>query len=125
MGRLGLGTVEPRFWRRPKLAILVITAAIAFSITLTLGAQSGLAAAVAPKTSAGEQYADKKVIKPIVKGVSTTHTSAEARQTPRPVASTASGALPFTGVSLLGAVVIGVGMVGLGAMLVRRQRYQE
>ena len=107
---------QDRVRHRSALAfgVSVFVVAALFAAFATVSSASGT-----KPTSAGAQYVVVKsaVVKqttPKVK-VATTSTA--------PVQS--SGTLPFTGISLAGTAVLGIGLVGLGIMLRRRQPRDE
>jgi len=87
---------------------------------------SGSAAATGGgQTSADDQYGAAGVVKPSEKPKPVVlATSAVVTQQPV-AAKPTSGSLPFTGISLAGTVVIGLGLVGVGIMLRRRGKLQE
>ena len=98
-----------------RVAGLVVLSVCLFA--LPVGA--GYGATGDKTTSAGAQYKSVPVVKSVVvKQVKSTTT--------KPAAVAASGGqLPFTGVSLAGAAVLGIGLTGLGLMLRRRERRDE
>ena len=112
----GFSTKGDRSRRRSMRMIgLVVLSVCLFA--LPVGA--GLAATGGKTTSAGDQYKSVPVVKAAVaKQVKSTTTSK-----PAPVGT--SGQLPFTGVSLAGAAVLGIALTGLGLMLRRRGRHDE
>ena len=89
---------------------------------------SGSAAATGGgQTSADDQYGAAGVVKPSEKPKPkpvVLATSAVVTQQPV-AAKPTSGSLPFTGISLAGTVVIGLGLAGVGIMLRRRGKLQE
>jgi LPXTG-motif cell wall-anchored protein len=84
-------------------AHLAVAAAVFLSLTALASAQ----------TPAGDQYGTQ------VEGTSV----AESQQTPSVAAE--QSALPNTGLSLLGTVVVGGALVGVGVALRRREREQD
>ena len=105
--------------RSIRLAGLVVLSICLFAVPVGAGS----AATGGKTTSAGDQYKSVPVVKAaVVKQVKYTTTKPK----PKPaVAATTSGQLPFTGVSLAGAAVLGIGLTGLGLMLRRRERRDE
>jgi hypothetical protein len=101
-------------------ALVVVVVGALASSGVGYAASGGSQGGTAPKTSAQGQYDSAKAVQPVtqVKGVKVTSTSA-----PKPVAT--SGTLPFTGVSLLGIVVLGCATVAVGFALRRRQSGEE
>jgi hypothetical protein len=71
-------------------------------------------------SAAGDQYDTVKTVTKVVKTVKTVKPHvAGAVASVKPAVK--SGTLPFTGFSLLGTVVLGLGFVGLGVLLRRRE----
>ena len=108
--------------RRPsrRLSRLVFAMGV---LVLTVGFFASFAtagyAAPGTTTSAADQYKAKKTI--VVR-------SAVAKQTKPSVVKAApaqAGGLPFTGISLAGTLVIGVGLIGFGVMLRRREQRDD
>ena len=76
------------------------------------------------KTSATDQYGNvTKGVKAVTKTVITPTVKSKVVvvKTTTPTTPQASDTLPFTGISLLGTVVVGFGLVVLGVMLRRRE----
>ena len=72
-------------------------------------------------SSASDEYGTvKTVVKTVVKPTVKTKVLG-TRATIKPTKATAGKTLPFTGVSLLGTVVLGLGLVGFGVFLRRRE----
>jgi hypothetical protein len=95
---------------RTRHRLRVVTASLLAVALLGLLASVAVAA---PGTSASDQYHHAKAIKPAV--VKSAVTSVQSSAAPP-----AKGDLPFTGMSLLSAVVVGGALVGLGVALRRR-----
>jgi hypothetical protein len=112
--------------RRSSLAFAGAVIAIVLAATAATGgigyAASGAQAAkdkITQKSSAQDQYANTKPVKPpTAKVASTTAT----KSPPAAVAPASGGTLPFTGLSIAGTVVIGLSLVGAGIALRRRER---
>jgi hypothetical protein len=106
-----------RFSRVFMTALAVVVVGALASSGVGYAASGASQAGTAPKTSAQGQYDSAKAVQPVtqVKGVKVTSKSAA----PKPVAT--SSTLPFTGVSLLGIVVLGCATVAVGFALRRRQ----
>jgi len=75
------------------------------------------------RSSAASQYPStpSKPAKPHTKGHQT-FTPPKAAVLPKSSASASAGTLPFTGLSLLGTVIVSLVLVGLGLLLRRRER---
>jgi hypothetical protein len=89
---------------------LVTASLLAVALLGLLGASAAVAAS---GTSASDQYHHAKAVKPAVVKSAVTSVQSTA-------ATPAKGDLPFTGMSLLSAVVVGGALVGLGVALRRR-----
>lgn len=95
---------------RPRRRLRVVTASLLAVALLGLLASVAVAAS---GTSASDQYHHAKAIKPAVVKSAVTSVQSTA-------ATPSKGDLPFTGMSLLSAVVVGGALVGLGVALRRR-----
>jgi hypothetical protein len=96
-----------------------------FALTGTASAASSTSSSHATVYSAAHaQYGNPKVLKPAVGGSvapsGTKPASVSAAHTPPLTNTRTAGALPFTGISLLIVLFVGLGMLALGVIL-RRQ----
>ena len=107
-----MGVFSGRSDRRRLSSVAVSAAILALMVgVFALTASAALAASGEKATSAGNQYNGVTVVKPAVaKQTKPTSGASNVAAT-----KTSSSGLPFTGISLAGTVVLGIGLVGCTA----------
>jgi hypothetical protein len=124
-GEWGMGILGSRYQRR---GLVLVVALVSLALSGVGYASSGAqtqstssTATVAKQTSEHAQYGNKGPVKPAtdVKGASYKPPTTAAKSV------AASGALPFTGISLVGFLALGAGLVGVGIAVFRRGESRE